>query len=103
MSEILGQQLCDFCPGERLVLGIIPTKTEEYFDRHGAVAGSFVTEERTITIPTALRDVVGMRGNLYLLRCGHISCGVMRSAQEWLTLGDGIILRGISMVGAIRE
>jgi hypothetical protein len=73
-KTILGQVLCRYCNEPHIKVGEV--------------------DGEPVTIPTALRDIVGREPGFYTLRCGHRYLGLagLLSAQEWVRLDDGTIL-----------
>jgi hypothetical protein len=99
MKKIIGALLCshpDCCPeSQRIDIGQAPEAKQDFKLLDGTT--------RTITIPavavtlsTKLQDVIRRHeSGLYLLSCGHLHAGLpLISAQEWLTLPSGEIIRG---------
>lgn len=75
---VSGSLLCPFCPQVHIELGRL-------------------SEDETVSIPTALRRIIG-RGprNTLRLECGHnvYVLPPLRSAQEEVTLSTGETIRG---------
>lgn len=92
---MIGQLLCAFCcpAGQRIALGVIPEE----------INNGVTFPAETVSISTALRDVVGRdAGGLFKLSCGHLHCGMpMYSNQEWLLI-DGQRIEGKSLIGELR-
>jgi hypothetical protein len=94
-----GALLCshpDCCPeSQRITLGTTPEATDKFYNPAGELVQTITYPAETITMSIVLRDVVGRENGLYKLSCSHVRAGLpLISAQEYLTLENGTVLRG---------